>query len=166
MADIPTIALECKKDGLTQRQDGTAKLTLTVNGEDMNRAVSALWAAPMGTRYQVVMVEIDDSEQPVDRKPVKDGDPVKSVAGYARAPMSESQRCALLCLEDNFPGWICRAYPTDWAISYRAFDSAEANATRTLKSVLGIKSRKELDIADDKMLSRLRAIDSEFQFQR
>lgn len=74
---IPTIELEVKKHGLTQRQkkgDEPGKvgvvwtLSLTVNKEDMDRN-KALEDAPMGTRYLAVLVELtDDDEEAAHRK--------------------------------------------------------------------------------------------------
>lgn len=144
MTDIPTITLECKKDGLTQRQDGTAKLTLVVNAEDMNDAISKLWAAPMGTRYQVVMVEIGDDEQPVDRQP-KPGDPVKSVKGYAKPPMTESQRCGMLCADGAFQGWLERTCKEYWDHAAEQGLDATETAAATMRMALCVGSRRELD---------------------
>jgi hypothetical protein len=57
------IAFEAKKDGLTQRQDGSWTLRLTIASVDMDGRITK---APMGTRYQCVLVEIGDDETPVD----------------------------------------------------------------------------------------------------
>jgi hypothetical protein len=59
------IAFEAKKDGLTQRQDGSWTLRLTIASVDMDGRITK---APMGTRYQCVLVEIGDDETPVDHK--------------------------------------------------------------------------------------------------
>ena len=48
--------MEVKKDGLRQTQDGIWKLTLTVHPNDMS---VDLMVAPMGTIYQVAMVEVE-----------------------------------------------------------------------------------------------------------
>lgn len=58
------LSLEVKKDGLTQLQSGNWKLTLTVSPTDMPEGILS---APMGTRYMAALVEVDDTEQPVDR---------------------------------------------------------------------------------------------------
>jgi hypothetical protein len=57
------LAFECKKDGLQQRQDGSWILRLTVHPNDMKMRLAQ---AAMGTRYQCVLVEINDDETPVD----------------------------------------------------------------------------------------------------
>ena len=59
-------AIEVKKDGLRQVQDGTWKLSLTIHPNDVP---TALLTAPMGTRYGMALVEIADDET---RTPVAD----------------------------------------------------------------------------------------------
>ena len=103
MTDIPTITLECKKDGLQQLQNGTWKLSLTVNGEDMDKAIGTLGKAPMGTIYMVVLAEVGDDGKAVDR--AKEEDAKK------RKDLTESQRCAMLCQDKEFQRWLSRSYP-------------------------------------------------------
>lgn len=57
------ISFEAKKDGLQQRQSGDWAFRVIVQGIDMDQRVIA---APMGTRFMCVLVEINDDEQPVD----------------------------------------------------------------------------------------------------
>lgn len=57
------ISLECKKDGLQQRQSGDWVLRLTVQAIDMHQRIVS---APMGARFQCVLVEVNDDETPVD----------------------------------------------------------------------------------------------------
>ena len=59
------ISFEVKKDGLQQRQSGDWKLGFTVASVDMDQRLSA---APMGTRYACVLVEVNDDETPTDHK--------------------------------------------------------------------------------------------------
>ena len=54
-----TINMEVKKDGMRQTQEGIWKLTLTVHPEDMPIEIMT---APMGTRYGIAMVAINDDE--------------------------------------------------------------------------------------------------------
>lgn len=55
------IVLECKKDGLQQRQSGDWSLRFTVADIDQR-----LVGAAMGTRYQCVLVEVNDDETPTN----------------------------------------------------------------------------------------------------
>lgn len=57
------ISFEVKKDGLQQRQNGDWMLRLTIAGTDMDQRVTA---APMGTRFVAVLVEVNDDETPRD----------------------------------------------------------------------------------------------------
>jgi hypothetical protein len=63
-----SIAFECKKDGLQQRQSGDWVLRLTVAAIDMHQTIVM---ATMGTRFQCVLVEIDDDETPVDHEAIE-----------------------------------------------------------------------------------------------
>ena len=64
MARTSALSLEVKKDGFTQRQDGSVILRLRCHPNEMPDAVMK---APMGTRYMAVLVEIDDNEIPIAR---------------------------------------------------------------------------------------------------
>jgi len=55
------IPLEAKKDGLRQRQSGDWVLHLVIAAVDMDTRIAQ---APMGTRYQCALVEINDDETP------------------------------------------------------------------------------------------------------
>lgn len=59
------ISFEVKKDGLQQRQSGDWVLRLTVQAIDMDQRITT---AAMGTRFQCVIVEVNDDETPVDHK--------------------------------------------------------------------------------------------------
>jgi hypothetical protein len=56
-------------------------------------------------------VDYDNPEQPEQPKP---GDQVKSVAGYAKPPMTESQRCGMLCNDERFQIWLSTRFPLIW----------------------------------------------------
>lgn len=59
--------IEVKKDGLSQLQSGEWTLKLKLHATEIP---TQLLKAPMGTRYQLVMVEIGDDEEPVaEEKP-------------------------------------------------------------------------------------------------
>jgi hypothetical protein len=62
-ASANAISLELKKDGLQQRQNGDWMLRFTVAGVDMHQRLAT---AVMGTRYQCVLVEVGDDEEPID----------------------------------------------------------------------------------------------------
>lgn len=62
------IVLECKKDGLQQRQGGDWSLRVIVAGVEIDQR---LVRAPMGARYQCVLVEINDDETAVDHRSIE-----------------------------------------------------------------------------------------------
>lgn len=64
-ASANAIAFECKKDGLSQRQSGDWQLRVTIAALDMDQRITS---APMGTRFQAVLVEVNDDESPRDYK--------------------------------------------------------------------------------------------------
>jgi hypothetical protein len=57
------ISFEAKKDALTQKQNGDFKVGFVLAGTDMDQRFAL---APMGTRYLVTVVELNDDETPVD----------------------------------------------------------------------------------------------------
>lgn len=143
MTDIPTIQLECKKDGLQQLQNGTWKLSLTVNGEDMEKAIGTLGKAPMGTIYMVVLAEVGDDGKAVDRSGGEEKE---------RKHDTESQRCAMLCQRGDFQDWLSKNYRPQWAGGYRAAHNGlsvarmlEERTELTVKAVIGSNTRKVLD---------------------
>jgi len=62
-----SIRLECKKDGLQQRQGGDWVLRLTVQAIDMHQVIVN---AAMGTRFFCTLTELNDDETPVDHNAI------------------------------------------------------------------------------------------------
>ncbi len=109
MTDYATIArdnalsLEVKKDGFTQRQDGSVILRLRCHPQEMP---DAIMKAPMGTRYVAVLVEIGDDETPTRKAaPEQAAPPVDSsipAAGKSWREMSPAQQAGVLCNDKTF----------------------------------------------------------------
>jgi len=81
------IPLEVKKDGLRQRQSGDWVLSLVIAAADMSARITG---AAMGTRYQCVLVEVNDDETPKEdntRQLWRDLGPVKQSALRCRDPV-------------------------------------------------------------------------------
>ena len=53
--------IECKKDGLTQKQNGDWKLTVVIAAQDM---LERFAMSPMGTLYETAWVEVTDTGSP------------------------------------------------------------------------------------------------------
>ena len=137
MTGIPTIQLECKKDGLQQLQNGTWKLSLTVNGDDMEKAIGTLGKAPMGTIYMVAMAEVGDDGQPRDRAKEEEAKKPKDI--------TESQRCAMLCGREDFQEWLSTSQRYLWSGYHAMGMRVERLATVVVKEHCGMESRRVLD---------------------
>lgn len=124
MTDVATIAreaalpLEVKKDGLSQRQDGSWIIRFRCHPNDMQ---DALARAPMGTRYMLALVEIGDNEEPKTKAPVN--------------PLV--QRCAILCGDEEFNAFLKHTYPLDW-------QKSDEDAAIMVRGLLEVQSRREL----------------------
>lgn len=120
-----SIQLELKKDGLSQRQSGDWSLRFTVAATDMDQRLAA---AAMGTRYQAVLVEIDDNEEPVEHKAIerdkwRDLGPVK--------------QAALRCKDPVFWAWLRETYPADQINDEKA-------AAIAVREICNVNSRADL----------------------
>jgi hypothetical protein len=119
-ARAAALHFEAKKNGLSQTQDGTWKLSLTAL--DLPTPVLE---AHMGTRFMVALVEIGDDEQPINHE---------QKARVERKPFHElprSQQAGILCGDEKFHRFIGASSPVYAAeYLYERFD---------------IESREELD---------------------
>ena len=87
-----TRALEVKKDGLSQLQDGSWKFTLKVHANDMP---TELMQAPMGTRYGMAFKLIADDESFDHTEPEEKTEGERAV-----------QQAGILCQKPEFQNWI------------------------------------------------------------
>jgi hypothetical protein len=140
-----SISLEAKKDALSQRQSGDWKVSFTVQGIDMD---TRLTQAPMGTRYAMVLVEIGDDEQPVQKKEapsnVPSGSPPSTRPdGTKRMDWREVQpaaQCALRCNDATFRAFLTEEY----SFRPRTGEDATEQAAAFLRNWFNISSRSEL----------------------
>jgi hypothetical protein len=122
------ISFEVKKDGLQQRQSGDWQLRFTVSSTDMDQKLSA---APMGTRYACVLVEIDGDETPVNHK-AQDRDKWRA--------LGPTRQAGIRCKDPMF--W---AFLTE-ELHFLDINS-EARATVAVRTHCGVSSRRELEQA-------------------
>jgi len=141
------ISLEAKKDALSQRQSGDWRVSFTVQGIDMD---TRLTQAPMGTRYAMVLVEINDDETPVNRKGVMPDtkssvqrldarpQPTQPQAGAKREwrDLQPQQQAGIRCNEPTFVAYLKEEYPNFW----READSA----AECVRMICDVHSRVEL----------------------
>lgn len=118
------IQFESIKAGLRQTKDGYM-LTLSVHPDD---APEDLMRDFVGSRYMVVMVRINDDEQPMDRAAEFPGDHAVKMA-------------AVLCKDPNFWEWL--------HTNEMLFEKNEQACVDWLKSFLNIGSRKDLKTNED-----------------
>ena len=116
------LTFEAIKIAMSQSKDGHI-LKLAIHPQDMPEDV---FRQPVGTRYQVALVELSDENAPVIPKTVDEGNRAVKLA-------------AMLCKDENFQNWIMNQdeirYPTE---------STEDMAARWLREQLDITSRAEL----------------------
>lgn len=104
------VHMEAKKDGLSQRQDGSWILRVKIHPNDMP---SSLMTAPMGTRFMIAVVEIGENEEPVQQEERASQTTTREVPGSVaeNAPsrrklewdkMSGGQQAGLLCSKPAF----------------------------------------------------------------
>ena len=113
---MQTSQFEGKKVALKQTKDGHV-LTLAIHPDDTPEEIFRDY---VGARYMVVMVRIDENEQPMERQPVNKH---ISIAG-------------MLCRDPQF-----------WEFLFEQgllLETSEKDATDWLKSYLNIESRSEL----------------------
>ena len=150
------IPLEVKKDGLQQRQNGDWVLRFVVQAADMDQRLTS---APMGTRFQVALVEIDDSEMPVQSKEVmphprnsnpehstglhnakpQPAEPDRQSAGAKRMDWRELQPAAqagIRCEDPVFSVFLREQHFGDW---YETGDPASC-----VRKICNVQSRAEL----------------------
>ena len=115
------MAIECKKDGLSQLQSGDWKLTLKIAAGEMPQAILN---AAMGARYQTAFVEVDDTEQPIQHG------------------LSEGERAKrhfeAMCQDEEFGNW----FHGIWHQRYGC--TGMGNVRQAVKAYIGIQSANEL----------------------
>ena len=116
---MQTIQFEAVKTSLKQTKDGYS-LALAIHP---NEIPDDLMRDFVGARYMVVMVRINDAEQPLDRTKEYPGDHAIKIAG-------------MICRDPEFWQWL---YEKEWL-----FEKNEKACIEALSGMLGIESRKEL----------------------
>lgn len=134
---MKTLQFEGVKIALKQDKNGYV-LTLGMHPDD---APEDLLRDFVGARYQVVMVRLNLTEEPLDRQQEFEGDRAVRIAG-------------MLCRNPNFWGYLA-----DQAL---ILEASEAEATEYLRHYLEIQSRSELKTNDQARI-RLDALYKEFQ---
>tara|TARA_R110002126_G_scaffold196305_1_gene344287 strand:- start:859 stop:1431 length:573 start_codon:yes stop_codon:yes gene_type:complete len=138
-----TINMEVKKDGLLQKQDGSWKLTLTVNGDDMS---IELIQAAMGSPYGLAMVPIQYDDTPPNLDHFESYKENRNVTTKITTEKSEGdklrQRACILCGEASFQKYVQEVYVS--LDECELGETAENLARCMIVDECNIDSRKEL----------------------
>ena len=118
------IPIEVKKDGLQQRQNGDWVLRLVVQAADMDQRVTT---APMGTRYQAVLVEVNDDETPKENKGKLDWREVQPAA-----------QAGIRCAEPRFRDYL--------AVEHGINTKTAQEAAEAVRNLCGVNSRALLGV--------------------
>lgn len=116
---MDTIQFEGIKTALKQTKDGYS-LTLAVHPDDLPQDLMRDF---VGARYMVVMVRLNENEEPMNRDQQYPGDAAVKYAG-------------MICRDPEFWQWL---HEKEWL-----FEKNEAACIEALSGILGIDSRKEL----------------------
>lgn len=132
---MDTLQFEAVKMAIKQDKNGYA-LTLSVHPDMIPEGLLRDF---VGSRYQVVMVRINEDERPMNREQELSRDYVRMAA--------------ILCRDKKFHEFLVEAN--------QIFDADEEAATEWLKQELGVKSRTEIP-QHPTAVSRLLSIHQEF----
>ena len=116
---IPSVQFEGVKTGFRQSKDGYV-LSLAIHPDDVP---AELMKDFVGSRYMVVMVRLDEQDQPMNRDAEFPGDAAVKAAG-------------MLCRDPEFWDWLFQRE--------MIFEKSEKACAEFLYGYVGIESRKEL----------------------
>lgn len=116
---VDSIQFEAVKTALRQSKDGYA-LSLVIHPDDIPEDLVKDF---VGARYMVVMVRLDENEQPMQREKELPGAHAVKIAG-------------ILCRDPEFWEWVAGGFDLD--------EKSESGCARWLCEYLGIESRTEL----------------------
>lgn len=141
------LQFEAKLDALRRNQDGTVKLTLTVNPNDFPMQ---LMTDPLGQRYVCVMVAVQADETPKVSAPCQAGKAPEGshppVAGKERwEEMSYAKRAGILSNDPDFHAFVARQNPARWLGLLSSEKSAEGAAALLIRAECGVTSRADID---------------------
>ena len=134
---MKTLQFEALKVALKQNKDGYV-LTLSIHPDDIPEDLLRDF---VGARYQVVMVRLGETEEPLDRQDAFGGEQAIRLAG-------------VLCRDPEF--W---EYLHD---DLQIMDLNEKEASNWLRDAIGVISRAELKIKQDAR-ENLQKVNKEFQ---
>ena len=147
-----TRALEVKKDGLSQLQDGSWKFTLKVHANDMP---TELMQAPMGTRYGMAFKLIADDESFDHTEPEEKTEGERAV-----------MQAGILAKNSTFADFIRIRHQAVWStLAGRCHTTADL-AVISIHKICAVKSRAEF-ATNPEALARWKKLAGEYMdYQR
>ena len=121
------LIFEAVKVALRQTKDG-AMLTLSVHPNDFPQDLFKAW---VGTRYQCVLVELNDQDEPVQTTESREGKEAVARAG-------------ILCRDVNFQNWMYKQHPRPGQLVSSLEEVTEETTAKSVCLYCGIDSRSEL----------------------
>jgi len=145
MTDLRAAAIKFEgvKLGMSQSKDGHV-FRLSVHPND---TPEDLMRHPVGARYMVALVRLDDHDQPMT--PAKQEAPAERATSRNKNPepwhtLKLSKRAAIMCGEPMFWGWAERQYRDASGGCLLSIQNAE-HAADWLRWKTSVSSRKEYD---------------------
>ncbi len=109
------VSIEARLRGVTKKHDKVGawcQLTFEVREDDLETA-SQIWRSPLGSRWMLAAVEIDDDETALVRE-----QPPKKPSGKAPArkfyTLPLAQQAALRCSHGPFQLFLSKEYEFEW----------------------------------------------------
>lgn len=122
-------------------------ITLRIDESDTVHPFRGLKYGDSGQRFEIAVVAKNDDEEPLDADHAK-----KNATRHKARPKdgyNRSQMAAIKTGDESFQIWLAEKYPTIWDKHYFNIGTNDASpeaADRTLKTICGISSKKELDV--------------------
>lgn len=113
MTDIPTIQVEAKLTRHSKRADGGINIGLAIHPHGIP---SQLRNAELGDRYLIVLVQLDENEQPVEAKeePAHESPRLSPNDARVASPVDSdkrlAQRAGILCNDPRFHRFLEKTY--------------------------------------------------------
>lgn len=124
----------------------SARIAIDIPIEHSNEFLRMFGAPDRASPVAVAIARLDVAALNAPSVPEKAVEPAKVEKAEGERSSSRTQAAGRMVKEEAFQIWLAEAYPAIWDRYYIDFDnfSPEA-ANNTLKEVLGIASKKELD---------------------
>ena len=146
IARANSISVEAILTGHAKRADGGLNLRFKIHPHGIP---TALQEAPIGTRYVVALVEVDEHEQPVS-PPAKEAQHTQkspdtnpeqpasvSLPARVRKELTLAQRCAIACTSADFQQFLRQTFNSIWIVD-------ENTAATFVRDYCHVKSRSEI----------------------